>query len=104
MSNSVSNSFKCFMEEGKEFTASWSQMLEGFEGASALDEKTKALAYLSVLAVAKLESGIPFHTKLAKQAGATREEVKSAILIGLPAVGQCVIQSLPVALGAYDAD
>jgi len=42
--------------------------------------------------------------KLAKQAGATRDEVISAILIGLPAAGNAVTQSLPAAIQAYDAD
>jgi alkylhydroperoxidase/carboxymuconolactone decarboxylase family protein YurZ len=42
--------------------------------------------------------------KSAKQAGATRDEIISAILIGLPAVGQVVIQSLPIALAAYNSD
>lgn len=40
---------------------------------------------------------------LAKQAGATREEVISAVLVGLPAVGNTVTQVLPAALAAYDA-
>jgi alkylhydroperoxidase/carboxymuconolactone decarboxylase family protein YurZ len=51
-----------------------------------------------------MESGIPFHVKSAKQAGATRDEVISAILVGLLAVGQAVIQCLPAALAAYDAE
>jgi len=43
----------------------------------------------------RLESGVPFHTGLAKQAGASREEVVSAILIGLLAAGNAVTQVLP---------
>jgi alkylhydroperoxidase/carboxymuconolactone decarboxylase family protein YurZ len=67
-----------------------------------LDAKTAALAYLAVLAVKRLESGIPFHVQAAKGAGATRDEVISAILIGLPAAGLGVTQVLPAALAAYD--
>ncbi len=55
-----------------------------------------------MLAAARLNSGIPFHVASAKQNGATREEIISAVLIGLPAVGNAVIQSLPVALDAFD--
>lgn len=36
-------------------------------------------------------------------AGTTREEVISAILLGLPAAGLCVTQALPAATAAYDA-
>lgn len=35
--------------------------------------------------------------------GATREEVISAILLGLPAAGNAVTACLPAALSAYDA-
>jgi len=47
---------------------------------------------------------VPFHVKLAKQAGASRDEVISALLVGLPAAGNGVTQSLPAAIEAYDAD
>jgi alkylhydroperoxidase/carboxymuconolactone decarboxylase family protein YurZ len=77
--------------------------VQGLDTASALDRKTEELAYLAVMASQRLLSGIPFHVGLAKAGGASREEVISAILIGLPAVGNTVIEALPVALEAYDA-
>lgn len=55
--------------------------------ASALEAKTPALAYLAVPAGLRRESGAPFHVVQAKQVGASREEVVSAILMGLPAAG-----------------
>ncbi|HWQ45685.1 MAG TPA: carboxymuconolactone decarboxylase family protein, partial [Longilinea sp.] len=102
-SSLVSNAFKTFAEQAPQHAQAWGSMVQGMASASALDPKTSALAYLSVLAVMRLESGIPFHVKSAKQAGASREEVISAILIGLPAAGNIVIQALPAALEAYDA-
>src|SRR6185295_18011452 len=48
----------------------------------------------------RLDSGVPFHVKLAKQAGASRDEVISALLVGLPAAGNGVTQSLPAAFEA----
>jgi hypothetical protein len=41
--------------------------------------------------------------KLAKSAGASRDEVISALLIGLPAAGLGVTQASPPGLQAYDA-
>jgi len=79
-------------------------MVQGLAGAGALDDKTRALAYLAVLAALRLESGVPFHVVSAKGAGASREEVISAILVGLPAAGHVVTQVLPAALAAYDAE
>jgi alkylhydroperoxidase/carboxymuconolactone decarboxylase family protein YurZ len=55
-----------------------------------------------VLASLNRTSGIPFHVVGAKQAGASREEVISAILVGLPAAGHVVTQALPVAIKAHD--
>jgi alkylhydroperoxidase/carboxymuconolactone decarboxylase family protein YurZ len=62
------------------------------------------LAYLAVLAALRIESGVPFHVKSAKQAGASREEIISAILVGLPAAGHVVTQVLPAAVAAYEDD
>lgn len=80
------------------------QTVKGLGAASKLDSRTEALAYIAVLAVARLESGLPFHVKQAKALGVSREEIISAVLLGLPAVGNTVVQSLPAALAAYDEE
>jgi len=100
----VSDAYQAFMREAPEHAQAWGAMVGGLAEASALDKKTSALAYLAVLAVQGLESGIPFHVQMAKQAGASREEVISAILVGLPAAGLGVTRVLPAALAAYDAE
>jgi alkylhydroperoxidase/carboxymuconolactone decarboxylase family protein YurZ len=100
---SVSSAFQVFAKEAPGFQAAWMEGVQKLGQASSLDAKTQHLCYLSVLAAARLESGLPFHVKLAKSAGATRAEVIGAILVGLPAVGNAVIQSLPAALAAFDA-
>ena len=100
----VSNAFQVFASEAPGHAAAWSEMVQQLAGASALDQKTSALAYLAVLAVLGLESGIPFHVQSARNAGATRDEIISAILLGLPAVGNKVTQSLPAALNSFDSD
>ncbi len=99
----VSNAFQVFLNDAPKHAQAWMNAVQALGNASALDEKTEELAYLAVLAALKLEGGVPFHTQLAKQKGATREEVISAILVGLPAAGNAVTQVLPVALAAYDA-
>lgn len=101
--NSISSAFQTFLSEAPEHAQAWMQAVGGLGAASALDRKTEELAYLAVLAAMRLESGIPFHVQQAKDAGASRAEIIGAILNGLPAAGQCVIQSLPIALRAYDA-
>ena len=103
-SKTISNAFKTFMTEAPDHAQAWGGMVQGLAGASVLDAKTSALAYLAVLAALRMESGVPFHVQMAKKAGASRNEVISAILLGLPAAGHSVTQALPAALAAYDAE
>jgi alkylhydroperoxidase/carboxymuconolactone decarboxylase family protein YurZ len=101
--STISEAFKAFATEAPAHMQAWKGAIEGLAGASALDPKTSALAYLAVLAALGLESGVPFHVAVAKKEGASREEVVSAILLGLPAAGNGVTGSLPAALRAYDS-
>ena len=100
----ISKAFQTFMSEAPGHAQAWAAAVQALGSASALDKKTAALAYLAVLAALRLESGVPFHTQSAKQAGASREQVISAILVGLPAAGHAVTQVLPTAIAAYDAE
>jgi len=99
----VSKAFQMFVERAPKHAGAWMTAVQALGEASSLDRKTSALAYLAVLAALRLDSGVPFHVKLAKQAGASRDEVISALLVGLPAAGNGITQSLPAAIEAYDA-
>ena len=100
----VSQAFQTFLAEAPEQAKAWGALVQSLGQASALDVKTAALAYLAVLAALERPSGIAFHVQAAKQAGASREEVISAVLVGLPAAGHVVTQALPLAVEAYDAE
>lgn len=100
----VSNAFACFLDEAPEQAQAWMEMVKKLDGQSALDGKTEEIAYIAVLSAVGLLSGIPFHVQHAKQLGATREEIKSAVLLALPAVGNKTIAALPIALEAFDAE
>jgi Uncharacterized homolog of gamma-carboxymuconolactone decarboxylase subunit len=92
------------MKEAPEYQKIWMEAVQKLDCVSKLDSKTEELAYIAVLASSRLEGGLPFHVKHAKELGATRDEIISAVLVGLPAVGNVVIQSLPIALKAYDME
>jgi alkylhydroperoxidase/carboxymuconolactone decarboxylase family protein YurZ len=98
-----SDAFHTFLAETPAHADAWMEMAHRLEHATALDPKTAGLAYVSVLAALGLEGGIPLHVELAREAGATRNEVASAVLIGLPAAGTRVVHALPAALAAFDA-
>lgn len=100
----ISQAFQAFMNEAPEHAKAWGTAIQDLTAASALDKKTGELAYLAVLAALRIESGVPFHVQSARHAGASREEVISAILVGLPAAGNRVTQVLPAAIAAYDAE
>ncbi|HNY31369.1 MAG TPA: carboxymuconolactone decarboxylase family protein [Fibrobacteria bacterium] len=99
---SVSDSFQVFLRETPAHAHAWMTAAQALGQASALDAKTAHLSYLAVLAALGLESGVPFHANLARDAGATREEVASAVLVGLSAAGNVVIRSLPPALSVFE--
>jgi alkylhydroperoxidase/carboxymuconolactone decarboxylase family protein YurZ len=101
--HSVSYAFQLFLTEAPAHAQAWTAAVEQLRAASALEPKTTHLAYLAVLAALGLESAVPFHVGLARKAGATREEVVSAVLVGLPAAGSVVTSVLPAALTAFDA-
>jgi len=100
--STISNAFMTFSQEAPEHAKAWAEMVIGLSGANVLDKKTGSLAYLAVLAALGLVSGIPFHVTEAQKAGATRDEIISAILLGLPAAGHTVTQALPAAIAALD--
>ena len=98
----LSQAFMSFISNAPAHQQIWMETAEKLGKASKLDNKTAALAYLAVLAVLRLENGLPFHVKHAKMMGATRDEVISAVLVGLPAAGHVVVEALPTVVQAYD--
>ena len=98
----LSDAFQVFMRECPSHAKAWTAAVGSLAAASALDAKTQTLAYLAVLAALRLEGGLGFHVAHAKASGASRAEVISALLVGLPAAGNAVVQALPLALAAYD--
>lgn len=98
----VSEAFMSFAKNAPEHQKIWMDTVQRLSNVSKLDNKTDELAYIAVLAALRLESGIPFHVKHAKMLGASRDEIISAVLVGLPAAGNVVIQSIPIAVQAYD--
>lgn len=100
--STVSDSFKYFMDESGKTGAAFMEAVMKMSDASALDKKVGELAYIGVLAATGILGGLPFHVQSAKLLGATRDEVKSAILIGMPVVGLKVTDALMIGLQSYD--
>jgi len=68
-----------------------------------IEEKWFQLIYLAIQTSRFAKDSVVAHTEFAKKAGATRDEVKGAILTTLLAVGcKGVTECLEAALDAYD--
>ena len=100
----VSIAFQTFKDEAPKHSEAWMQLVQSLSAASSLDKKTHNLAYISVLSALGRVGGIPFHVKMAKAAGASKDEIISAILVGLPPAGHIVTEALPAAIAAYDKE
>jgi len=93
----ISTAFLTFQKEAPQHSAAWGKLIQELSGANTLDPKTTSLVYLGIMAAVGLESGIPFHVHQSLALGATKDEIKSAILIGLPLVGNRVTKGLEAA-------
>jgi 4-carboxymuconolactone decarboxylase len=69
---SVSNSFQSFLTNAPKHSEAWMTAVQKLDNASVLDKKNEELAYPSVLAAMRLDSGVPFQIQMAKKPGAFR--------------------------------
>ncbi len=97
----VTTGFKMFMEDTEGVGMAFMEAVEKLAQKSALEAKTHELAYLSVLTVARMYGGLPFHVGRAKELGASFEEVRSAILVPMPVIGLQVSDALIIAYESY---
>ncbi len=70
--------------------------------SSSLDQKTNALVGLGIAVALKDQNAVYGHIKIAKQAGATKDEVVSTILLAIPSCGApAALAALPLAEDIY---
>jgi len=100
----VTNDFEVFMKESNGVGAAFMSSVMKMSEVSALDPKTHELAYISVLAAFQMVNGIPYHVKHAKELGASLEEVKSAVLVGMPVVGLRISEAFAMAIDSYSME
>lgn len=99
------NPIETFKKEAPEVSEAFNNLINSLIKTKGLDAKTKQLVYIGIKASLGDAEAIKFHVPMAKQLGATREEVKDAVLISLTVSGLKGITScLQTALDAYDAN
>ncbi len=95
------NPYQAFQQEAPEVFEGFNGLVQSLINTKALDAKTKQLIYLAMKASQGDDTAVMFHVPMAKQAGATRDEIKEAILLTLPVCGlkgvnTCLVKALEI--------
>ena len=97
------NPMTVFQNEAPEVADAFGNLISVLSSTRGLDAKTRQLIYIGMKAMQGDTAAVIAHTPMAKEAGATREELKDTILLTLTVSGiQGVASCLPAALDAYD--
>ncbi|WP_243345467.1 carboxymuconolactone decarboxylase family protein [Parabacteroides sp. FAFU027] len=97
------NPMEVFQKEAPEVAEAFNGLIEALKSTSGLDARTKQLVYIGIKAAMGDTTAVYYHVAMAKQLGATRDEIKDTILITLSVCGlKGVASCLPVALEVYD--
>ena len=92
-----------FQREAPEVAKAYSGLIMSIVASKGLDPKTKQLVYIAMKAAMGDAQAVKAHLPMAKQAGATREEVVDAILMTLTVSGiRGVVTCLPDAVRFFD--
>jgi len=95
--------FEILTEETPSINKAFRDLAGAIEKDSGLDEKTFQLVYIAIKAAGGETGAVAAHAGFAKKVGATREEVRGAVLVSLMTNGVTgIASSLAAALNAYD--
>jgi alkylhydroperoxidase/carboxymuconolactone decarboxylase family protein YurZ len=93
-----------FQKEAPKVQQAYAGLINSLIDLSNLDGKTKQLIYIAMKIVNDDENAILHHVPMAKQTGATRDEIKETVLLSLSVIGlKGVSKYLDKCLTAYDA-
>ncbi len=103
MNGNSNNPLTIFEQEAPEAAKAFNQLVEALKNTTGLDAKTKQLIYIGIKSALGDSKAIYYHVAMAKEAGASRDEIVDTILITLTVCGlNGVANCLPVALSVYD--
>jgi len=97
------NPMEIFQREAPEVAMAFNGLIMSLVASKGLDQKTKQLIYIAMKAAMGDGSAVRAHLPMARQAGATREEVVDAILMTLTVSGiRGVVHCLPDAVRYFE--
>jgi alkylhydroperoxidase/carboxymuconolactone decarboxylase family protein YurZ len=97
------NLMEVFQEESPEVAQAFGGLIQSVSNMKALEPNVKQLIYIAIRASQGETTAVTAHVPMAKRAGATRDELKEAIIMtttvcGIKGIASCLIP----ALEAYD--
>ncbi len=93
------NPYEIFQKECPELAERFNNLVEVQRSLKGLDPKTKQLINIAIQTSTRNPRGVKFHTIMAYQAGATKDEIIGAVVMNLHLSGLVtVLDSLPAAL------
>ncbi len=97
------NPFEVMKDEAPKVAQAFNDLLQAAFYTTSLDEKTRQLIHIGISASMGDAGAVAAHAPLAKKAGATRDEVREAILMTLFMCGTAgLVNCLVPALEAYE--
>lgn len=91
--------FQKFTEDYPGVAEAYEKLGSEVHNAGPLDEKTRSLIKLAISTGARFEGAVHSHTRKAIKAGATKEEIRHAVMLSLPTIG---LPSMMAALSWVD--
>ncbi|MEI6293205.1 MAG: carboxymuconolactone decarboxylase family protein [Methanomicrobiales archaeon] len=96
------NPMEIFQNEAPDVAKAFNGLIMSLVASRGLDQKTKQLIYIAMKASMGDEMAVKAHIPMAKQAGATKEEVVDAILMTLTVSGiRGIVTCLPEAVKQF---
>jgi AhpD family alkylhydroperoxidase len=81
------NLYLKFQKEYPAFFEAWDGIGAAVRGAGPIDRKTAHLVQLAASAAIRSEGAVHSHVRRAREAGATPEEIRQALMLTAPTVG-----------------
>ena len=97
------NPFEVFETELPELAERFDELVQAQIALPGLDPKTKQLLNIAIQTANRNPRGVTWHAMMAREQGATREEVVGAVAMNLHLSGLApVLESLPAAIAGYE--
>ncbi|MGZ7115853.1 MAG: carboxymuconolactone decarboxylase family protein [Methanobacterium sp.] len=97
------NPYELFQKECPEVAARFNDLVEAQKALKGLNSKSKQLINIAIQTAYRNPRGVQMHSLMAKNEGASREEIISAVVLNLHHSGLAsVLECLPAAVDGFE--